>query len=67
MPRERRTPPSTTALDDAVLDVFFKHDHGNIYLLVAELSMIWCDVTYTAIEESLRRLVANGAIVPLEH
>jgi hypothetical protein len=52
--RERRTPPSTTALDDAVLDVLCKHDHGNIYLLVAELSMVWCDVTY-------------GAIVPVEH
>jgi hypothetical protein len=67
MTRERRTPPSTTALDNAVLDVLHKHDHGNIYLLVVELSMVWCDVSYAAIEDSLRRLVASGAIVPVEH
>jgi hypothetical protein len=66
--RERRTPPSQQALDRAVLVYVNKHPEGStIYPIVGTLSNIWCDIDPDAVQESLNRLVASGALTATIH
>jgi hypothetical protein len=64
MTRERRTPPSTQALDKAVLALVVRYDHLTLQPLVSMLSYRWCDVSREQVQESLNRLVVLGALTP---
>jgi hypothetical protein len=62
---EQRTPPSTQALDSAVLRYVTQHPAGvTTQTIVNHLFATWCDVTHEQVQAALNRLVTSGTITP---
>jgi hypothetical protein len=60
--QERRTPPSTQALDRAVLALVIRYEQLTLQGIVSLLSYIWCDVSHEQVQASLNRLVVSGGV-----